>query len=131
VSAGPRSVHVHGRPDSAGARPLPYRILGHHAARSLRPASAGEPVRTRVRYRRYGLTPLRKDEVRSVPAVLTRRFGSGLAGDGGTDQKPDLGNEPDLPPRRGRNRLAPGRPIKFGLAIGPAILLAVWIAASA
>ncbi|WP_407443113.1 ABC transporter permease [Rhodococcus sp. (in: high G+C Gram-positive bacteria)] len=67
----------------------------------------------------------------SVPTVDLRRFGSGLAGDGTTDQKPDLENEPGLPPRRGRSRLAPGRPIKFGLTIGPTILLVVWMVASA
>lgn len=67
----------------------------------------------------------------SVPTVDARRFGSGLAGDGATDQKPDPKGAPDLPPRRGRSRLAPGRPIKFGLAIGPSILLIAWVVASA
>lgn len=67
----------------------------------------------------------------SVPAVDLRRFGSGLAGDGSTDQTPSLETEPDLQPRKTRSRLAPGRPIKFGLAIGPAILLAAWLIASA
>ena len=67
----------------------------------------------------------------SVPTVDVRRFGSGLAGDGATDQKPEPKDAVDLPARRGRSRLAPGRPIKFGLAIGPSILLAVWIVASA
>ncbi|MEU5841130.1 ABC transporter permease [Rhodococcus sp. NPDC047139] len=67
----------------------------------------------------------------SVPALQSRRFGSGLAGDADTDQKPDGSGGPALPSRGGRSRLAPGRPIRFGPAIGPALLLVAWIAASA
>jgi len=64
-------------------------------------------------------------------SVEPRRFGSGLAGDADTDQKPDPGATADLSPRTTRSRLAPGKPIKFGLAIGPALLLVAWIVTSA
>lgn len=64
-------------------------------------------------------------------SVEPRRFGSGLAGDADTDQKPDPGATADLLPRTTRSRLAPGKPIKFGLAIGPALLLVAWIVTSA
>jgi len=64
-------------------------------------------------------------------SVEPRRFGSGLAGDADTDQKPDPGATADLSPRTTRSRLAPGKPIKFGLAIGPALLLVAWIITSA
>ncbi|APE11266.1 ABC transporter permease [Rhodococcus pyridinivorans] len=64
-------------------------------------------------------------------SVEPRRFGSGLAGDADTDQKPDSGATADLSPRTTRSRLAPGKPIKFGLAIGPALLLVAWIVTSA
>ncbi|AYA24586.1 MULTISPECIES: ABC transporter permease [Rhodococcus] len=64
-------------------------------------------------------------------SVEPRRFGSGLAGDADTDQKPDPGATADLSPRTTRSRLAPGKPIKFGLAIGPVLLLVVWIITSA
>lgn len=64
-------------------------------------------------------------------SVEPRRFGSGLAGDADTDQKPDPGATADLSPRTSRSRLAPGKPIKFGLAIGPALLLVAWIVTSA
>ncbi|WP_326600851.1 ABC transporter permease [Rhodococcus sp. PD04] len=64
-------------------------------------------------------------------SVEPRRFGSGLAGDADTDQKPDPGATADLSPRTTRSRLAPGKPIKFGLAIGPMLLLVVWIITSA
>ncbi|WP_016691119.1 ABC transporter permease [Rhodococcus rhodochrous] len=67
----------------------------------------------------------------SVSAVEPRRFGSGLAGDADTDQKPDPGATADLSPRTTRSRLAPGKPIRFGLAIGPALLLVAWIVTSA
>jgi sulfonate transport system permease protein len=63
-------------------------------------------------------------------SVEPRRFGSGLAGDADTDQKPDPGATADLSPRTTRSRLAPGKPIKFGLAIGPALLLVAWIVTS-
>ncbi|MBX4168911.1 ABC transporter permease [Rhodococcus sp. DMU2021] len=63
-------------------------------------------------------------------SVEPRRFGSGLAGDADTDQKPDSGATADLSPRTTRSRLAPGKPIKFGLAIGPALLLVAWIVTS-
>ena len=36
-----------------------------------------------------------------------------------------------LEPRPGRSRLGPGSPIRFGLAIGPALLLAIWAVGSA
>lgn len=64
-------------------------------------------------------------------SVEPRRFGSDLAGDADTDQKPDSGATADLSPRTTRSRLAPGKPIKFGLAIGPALLLVAWIVTSA
>ncbi|WP_418345192.1 ABC transporter permease [Rhodococcus pyridinivorans] len=64
-------------------------------------------------------------------SVEPRRFGSGLAGGADTDQKPDSGATADLSPRTTRSRLAPGKPIKFGLAIGPALLLVAWIVTSA
>lgn len=64
-------------------------------------------------------------------SVEPRRFGSGLAGDADTDQKHDSGATADLSPRTTRSRLAPGKPIKFGLAIGPALLLVAWIVTSA
>ncbi|MEV8193433.1 ABC transporter permease [Rhodococcus pyridinivorans] len=64
-------------------------------------------------------------------SVEPRRFGSGLAGDADTDQKPDPRATADLSPRTTRSRLAPGKPIKFGLAIGPALLLVAWIVTSA
>jgi sulfonate transport system permease protein len=64
-------------------------------------------------------------------SVEPRRFGSGLAGDADTDQKPDPGATADLSPRTTRSRLTPGKPIKFGLAIGPALLLVAWIITSA
>ncbi|WP_094979636.1 ABC transporter permease [Rhodococcus pyridinivorans] len=64
-------------------------------------------------------------------SVEPRRFGSDLAGDADTDQKPDSGATTDLSPRTTRSRLAPGKPIKFGLAIGPALLLVAWIVTSA
>ncbi|QQM53265.1 ABC transporter permease [Rhodococcus pyridinivorans] len=64
-------------------------------------------------------------------SVEPRHFGSGLAGDADTDQKPDSGATADLSPRTTRSRLAPGKPIKFGLAIGPALLLVAWIVTSA
>jgi len=64
-------------------------------------------------------------------SVEPRRFGSGLAGDADTDQKPDPGATADLSPRTTRSRLAPGKPIKFGLVIGPALLLVAWIVTSA
>ena len=64
-------------------------------------------------------------------SVEPRRFGSGLAGDADTDQKPDPGATAALSPRTTRSRLAPGKPIKFGLAIGPALLLVAWIVTSA
>ncbi|WP_241383506.1 ABC transporter permease [Rhodococcus sp. CH91] len=67
----------------------------------------------------------------SVSALGSRRFGSGLAGDADTDRKPRPGDAPDLPPRRTRSRLAPGRPIEFGLALGPLLLLIAWTVASA
>lgn len=67
----------------------------------------------------------------SVSSVEPRRFGSGLAGDADADQKPDPGATADLSPRPTRSRLAPGKPIRFGLAIGPVLLLVVWIVASA
>ncbi|MCD5419483.1 ABC transporter permease [Rhodococcus pyridinivorans] len=64
-------------------------------------------------------------------SVEPRRFGSDLAGDADTDQQPDSGATADLSPRTTRSRLAPGKPIKFGLAIGPALLLVAWIVTSA
>ena len=67
----------------------------------------------------------------STSDVEPRRFGSGLAGDADTDQKPERISGPDLQPRNTRSRLAPGKPIKFGLAIGPVLLLVAWIIASA
>ncbi|WP_420749767.1 ABC transporter permease [Rhodococcus sp. O3] len=67
----------------------------------------------------------------STSVVEPRRFGSGLAGDADTDQKPERIAGPDLQPRNTRSRLAPGKPIKFGLAIGPVLLLVAWIIASA
>ena len=67
----------------------------------------------------------------STSVVEPRRFGSGLAGDADTDQKPERISGPDLQPRNTRSRLAPGKPIKFGLAIGPVLLLVAWIIASA
>ncbi|MCK8673890.1 ABC transporter permease [Rhodococcus sp. HM1] len=67
----------------------------------------------------------------STSVVEPRRFGSGLAGDADTDQKPERTGGPDLQPRNTRSRLAPGKPIKFGLAIGPVLLLVIWIIASA
>lgn len=67
----------------------------------------------------------------STSVVRTRRFGSGLAGDADTDRKPERSGGPDLQPRTTRSRLAPGKPIRFGLAIGPVLLLAVWTVASA
>ncbi|NLU84254.1 ABC transporter permease [Rhodococcus sp. HNM0569] len=67
----------------------------------------------------------------STPAVDARRFGSGLAGDGEPDQTVARDPDPELRPRSARSRLAPGRPIRFGLAIGPLLLLGLWVAASA
>ncbi|GAB2881949.1 ABC transporter permease [Streptomyces mayteni] len=38
---------------------------------------------------------------------------------------------PPAPPRRRRRRLGPGRPIRYGWAIGPLLLLAIWSVGSA
>ncbi|WP_016931850.1 ABC transporter permease [Rhodococcus sp. R1101] len=67
----------------------------------------------------------------SVSTVESRRFGSGPAGDADTGRKPDPGATADLSPRTTRSHLAPGKPIKCGLAIGPVLLLVVWIVTSA
>ncbi|MGM7648952.1 ABC transporter permease [Nocardia sp. JW2] len=40
--------------------------------------------------------------------------------------------EPELAPRgRGKRRLGPGKPIPFGFALGPALLVGAWVAGSA
>ncbi|WP_280491158.1 ABC transporter permease [Nocardia asiatica] len=57
----------------------------------------------------------------TLDAAVLRRIGLGRSA-----------AEPDLAERRpARRRLGPGRPIPFGIALGPTLLIAAWVAGSA
>ncbi|MGQ4617115.1 ABC transporter permease subunit [Nocardia sp. R7R-8] len=57
----------------------------------------------------------------TIDAAVLRRFGLGRSA-----------TEPILAKRRSsRPRLGPGRPIPFGIAVGPVLLIAAWVAGSA